>query len=135
MLDNWSCGFFQLITVKNRQRTEARGISIDSESWKVFQKRKQLFEANRAPLKKLSETRLTKPLPLSTDGQLNKLFPSTPPKLGKRIPKQKKYNPDEVYYSNPCIKRTSRKRQAEADMVADKKRNKISDAVTECIDR
>lgn len=95
----------------------------------MFKKRKQLFETKRAPLQKISETRLSKSdakpdTGLSTSASV-KQFPL---ELGKRIPKQKKYNPDEMYYTNnPCILSTSRKRKAESNSNNSWKRKSSSD--------
>lgn len=148
----------QLIPVKVRQRVEARDSSVDSEDWQTFKKQKKIYETTRSPLKKLSETKLAKPVeypedvpysdnnntttvakvavpkadimaalntsPKKSELQLlvNKL--DVPEVLGKRIPKQKKRNPDELYYtrSSQTVSETGRKRKIESIGESERKR-------------
>lgn len=138
---------------------EACDSSIDSADWQAFKKQKKIYETTRSPLKKLSETKLSKPVTDSGDTVQsdnnnvsapivtlkNKVVPqhnpvsprkfevtpqpivnkitAPPAALGKRIPKQKKRDPDELYYTRSgIISHTSRKRKLEAELESDRKR-------------
>lgn len=150
--------------MKVRQRVEARDSSVDSGDWQAFKKQKKIYETTRSPLKKLSETKLSKPATDTTSTvcssidnnntvrvpvvkikqerkteiveplrlvsprkteltvPVNKIT-APPAVLGKRIPKQKKRDPDELYYTKSgIISHTSRKRKLEAELESERKR-------------
>jgi len=81
--------------VRVRQRIEARGDSVDTDQWKSFKRQKQFLENNRSPLKKLKQAEALVGCAAVVKANI---FPIDTPTLGKRVRKQKRLNPDEIYY-------------------------------------
>lgn len=121
--------FFQLIPVKNEQKFEPYGSSIDSMGWHSFERRRLSFENTRSPLRKLPDAKIVKPASINSDNIVNAKQTLVPQQSGlpsKRERKQKRLNPDEVYYYSSFTKNKRRLPHSEVD-ASTKKKPKILD--------
>lgn len=72
----------------------------------------------RTPLQKLNPTKISKIIPAATNTNYVVTSPSDlspTPLLGKRVPKQKVFNPDEFCYTDTLIVKSRRKRKCRED--------------------
>lgn len=93
--------------MKNEQHFEPCGTSIDSAEWHLFELKRQSFENTRTPLRKLADPKIRKHYAHNSNIIVNteqSLMAECPTLPGKRKRKQKRLNPDEVYYYNTFIK-------------------------------